>query len=158
MTDFRLCSRPGCGRPAVATLRYNYGARVATVGSLDAQSDPHSWDLCSRHLGRLSVPEGWTLDHVDGGVSEDFSDEEMQVLAEALAADDGDGQADGLGQPGRPGRTDTTGPRKTPDPVAATRVVRTADLEQPSGRHPSRRNLPRHTPPRHLHAVRDLQE
>lgn len=144
----------------MATLRYNYGARVATVGSLDAQSDPHSWDLCSRHLGRLSVPEGWTLDHVDGGVSEDFSDEEMQVLAEALAADDRDRQGGqgGQGRQGRQGRTETAGPQATPDPVPSTRVVRTADLEQPSGRHPSRRNLPRHTPPRHLHAVRDLQE
>lgn len=144
----------------MATLRYNYGARVATVGSLDAQSDPHSWDLCSRHLGRLSVPEGWTLDHVDGGVSEDFSDEEMQVLAEALAADDRDRQGGqgGQGRQGRQGRTETAGPQETPDPVPSTRVVRTADLEQPSGRHPSRRNLPRHTPPRHLHAVRDLQE
>lgn len=150
MTDFRQCSRPGCGRPAVATLRYNYGARVATVGPLEAGDDPHSWHLCSRHLGRLSVPEGWTLDHISDGADEDFSDEEMQVLAEALAADELAVRQD-VAQP----RTPAARPA---EPGPSTRVVRTADLEQPSGRHPSRHNLPRHTPPRHLHAVRDLRD
>jgi hypothetical protein len=151
VTDFRLCSRPGCGHPAVATLRYNYSARVATVGPLDATDDPHSWDLCSRHLGRLSVPEGWTLDRVADEFSEDFSDEEMQILAEALAADELAAQDEVPAA----GAHRSTGPDMT---VPSTKVTRTADLEQPSGRHPSRRNLPRHTPPRHLHAVRDLRD
>ena len=29
---------------------------------LAAERDPHNYDLCERHAGRLSVPNGWQLD------------------------------------------------------------------------------------------------
>lgn len=151
VTDYRQCSRPGCGSRAIATLRYNYAARTATVNPLESGDDPHSWDLCDRHLSRLTVPEGWDLDRtadlfpeepaallstVHSVQSEDdFTDEEMQALAAALEESD---VADQLAPAHR-------------QPVS--RVVRRTDIPQPSGHHPSRRNLPGRAPQRHLRAV-----
>ncbi len=54
------CSRPACRRPPVATLTYDYAARVATVEHL-APSHPMQYDLCDLHVERLSVPNGWSL-------------------------------------------------------------------------------------------------
>lgn len=54
------CSRPACQRQPVATLTYDYGARVATIDDL-APAHPMQYDLCADHTGRLSVPNGWQL-------------------------------------------------------------------------------------------------
>ena len=43
----RHCSKPGCSRPAVATLTYDYSDSTAVVGSLSANS--------------LTVPRGWQI-------------------------------------------------------------------------------------------------
>lgn len=170
VTEFRQCSRPGCGSPAVSTLRYNYRASRATVTVLGPGGDPHSWDLCGRHVARLTVPEGWDLVREDGGESgilggpgvsgipgvmntlsgavsdsSDFTDEEMQILAEALeAVEDGSGPR-GAELPG------------VSTPASASKIVHREDLPRPSGHHPSRGNLPRRAPSRHLHAVRDAE-
>ncbi len=173
VTDFRRCSRPGCGAPAIATLRYDYAARMATINQLERGDDPHSWDLCERHLSRQTVPEGWGLDWEEGvgtvtetnpahpdqaampgvpGIADssylaedDFTDEEMQALAAALESPsirDGDDDAPLTSAPLHP----------------VSRVVRRADIPQPSGHHPSRRNLPGRAPQRHLRAVQDTGE
>ncbi|WP_297004512.1 DUF3499 family protein [uncultured Corynebacterium sp.] len=160
VTDYRQCSRPGCSTPAVATLRYNYRASRATVTALGPGGDPHSWDLCSRHVSRLTVPEGWDLvreDITGAGVPDpfgdavtdtsDFTDEEMQVLAEAMEAV-GEATAD-------QGADAATGSGVVDPPPPAGTIIRREDLPRPSGHHPSRGNLPRRTPARHLHAVRD---
>ncbi|MDN5683649.1 DUF3499 family protein [Corynebacterium glyciniphilum] len=166
MTDYRQCSRPGCGNRAIATLRYNYAARTATVNPLEPGDDPHSWDLCDRHLSRLTVPEGWGLQRTEdpspevsvpvaafaapgigtediGDIGEeDFTDEEMQALAAALE--------DGVGGVSDVSDTDPlTSAQRRP----VSRVVRRTDIPQPSGHHPSRRNLPGRAPQRHLRAV-----
>lgn len=173
VTDYRQCSRPGCGNQAIATLRYDYAARTATINHLEPGDDPHSWDLCERHLARQTVPEGWGLERAEGvGVAptvlsaptgqqdipgvpdiddpsyladDDFSDEEMQALAAALEA------------PSLNDGADDTELTSTPvQPVS--RVVRRTDIPQPSGHHPSRRNLPGRAPQRHLRAVHDTGE
>lgn len=54
------CSRPACQRQPVATLTYDYAARVATVDDL-APAHPMQYDLCAEHTDRLSVPNGWEL-------------------------------------------------------------------------------------------------
>lgn len=59
--DERYCSKVGCAREAVATLTYDYGDRMAAVGPLAEQADPHAHDLCALHAERLSVPAGWTI-------------------------------------------------------------------------------------------------
>jgi len=32
------------------------------LDDLSDERDPHSYDLCERHTGRLSVPNGWRLE------------------------------------------------------------------------------------------------
>ncbi|MCQ9343115.1 DUF3499 domain-containing protein [Corynebacterium kozikiae] len=81
MNHFRRCSRPGCGKPAVATLTYAYQQSVAVVGPLAASTDPHSWDLCAHHSQRITAPLGWELLRVDA-IEED--DEDLTALAEAV--------------------------------------------------------------------------
>ncbi len=80
MTQFRRCSRPGCGQPAVATLTYAYAQSTAFIGPLVSNNDPHSWDLCEHHAARITPPLGWELLRVDA-VEED---EDLTALAEAV--------------------------------------------------------------------------
>lgn len=58
----RQCSRTGCALPATSTLSYEYARSIAWLEDLSAERDPHSYDLCERHTGRLSVPNGWRLE------------------------------------------------------------------------------------------------
>ncbi|MBB3115662.1 DUF3499 family protein [Corynebacterium bovis] len=152
MTDYRQCSRPGCARPAVATLVYSYARQVATIGPLRLDDDPHSWDLCQNHVRRTTVPQGWDL------VTEPGVDPTAGHGA-------GDGQQDGprdeeddLSEDDLLALVEATDPAANPrpsaDPDPGPRVVRRSEVDAPSGRHPSLGNLPRRTPRRHLRAVR----
>ena len=57
----RACSRPGCGQPAVYTLTYVYRDSTAVLGPLAAYVEPHCYDLCADHAGRLTAPRGWEV-------------------------------------------------------------------------------------------------
>ena len=57
----RRCCRPGCPHYAVATLTFVYSDSTAVVGPLATVSEPHSWDLCVVHAGRITAPRGWEL-------------------------------------------------------------------------------------------------
>lgn len=57
----RGCSRNGCTEPAVATLTYSYSDSTAVLGPLAGAAEPHTYDLCSRHTERLTVPRGWDV-------------------------------------------------------------------------------------------------
>lgn len=46
----------------MATLTYHYASSAAWLDRLSAERDPHSYDLCDRHAGRLRVPHGWRLE------------------------------------------------------------------------------------------------
>jgi hypothetical protein len=50
-----------CVDHAVATLTYDYADAMAVLGPLSIRPEPHSYDLCSRHSARLSVPLGWQV-------------------------------------------------------------------------------------------------
>ncbi|WP_425456322.1 DUF3499 domain-containing protein [Corynebacterium tapiri] len=82
MNQFRRCSRPGCGKPAVATLTYAYAESTAVVGPLSPTAEPHSWDLCEHHSGRITAPRGWELVRVTDVDLDD--EEELTALAEAV--------------------------------------------------------------------------
>ena len=58
----RHCARPGCNQPAIATLTYDYGNRVAWIDRLSAEDHPMTHDLCERHAASMSVPKGWRLE------------------------------------------------------------------------------------------------
>lgn len=57
----RRCSRPGCKQDAVCTLTYVYRDSTAVLGPLAAYVEPHCYDLCDGHAGRLTVPLGWDV-------------------------------------------------------------------------------------------------
>lgn len=57
----RRCSRTACGTPAIATLTYVYADSTAVLGPLAQAAEPHCYDLCAAHAGRLTVPRGWEV-------------------------------------------------------------------------------------------------
>lgn len=57
----RQCSRTGCSETATTTLTYGYGQAQVWLDELTAERDPHGYDLCERHAGRLNPPRGWQL-------------------------------------------------------------------------------------------------
>ncbi len=83
MSQFRRCCRPGCGKPAIATLTYAYSESTAVVGPLAAASEPHSWDLCERHAQSITAPLGWELVRYDLP-GERADDDDLTALAEAV--------------------------------------------------------------------------
>jgi len=57
----RRCSRPGCRQTAVYTLTYVYRDSTVVLGPLAAYVEPHCYDLCAAHAGRLTAPLGWDV-------------------------------------------------------------------------------------------------
>lgn len=45
----------------MSTLTYVYADRTAVLGPLATFAEPHSYDLCAKHSGRLSAPRGWSV-------------------------------------------------------------------------------------------------
>lgn len=84
MSQFRRCCRPGCGKPAIATLTYAYSESTAVVGPLAAASEPHSWDLCERHAQSITAPLGWELVRYDLPAERADDDDDLTALAEAV--------------------------------------------------------------------------
>ena len=62
----RECIRPGCSRPAVATLTYVYAERTAVVGPLGPSHEPGAYDMCAEHAEALSAPVGWEVIRLPG--------------------------------------------------------------------------------------------
>jgi hypothetical protein len=81
----RLCSRNGCGLPAVATLTYVYKDQTAVVGPLATFAEPHIYDLCPQHAERLTVPRGWDVVRLAGDYTPaPPSDDDLLALANAV--------------------------------------------------------------------------
>ncbi|MCW2532916.1 MAG: hypothetical protein JWP62_2486, partial [Blastococcus sp.] len=62
-----------------------YAESTAVVGPLATYSEPHSYDLCEFHAGRLTVPLGWDvvrheIDLDDAGPTGD----DLLALADAV--------------------------------------------------------------------------
>jgi len=60
MHGSRQCVRPGCGAIAEATLTYHYASRTAWLDDLDDVPAPSTYELCTQHADRFTVPLGWT--------------------------------------------------------------------------------------------------
>ena len=85
VTPVRRCSRPACGRAAIATLTYAYAESTAVVGPLATYSEPHSYDLCEEHALRLTVPRGWEVVRHDGEfAAPEPTVDDLTALAEAV--------------------------------------------------------------------------
>lgn len=69
----------------MATLTYVYADSTAVLGPLATAAEPHAYDLCDAHAGRLTVPRGWqvvrlAVDHVPARPTED----DLSALADAV--------------------------------------------------------------------------
>lgn len=81
----RRCCRPGCPHFAVATLTFVYSDSTAVVGPMAAVREPHSWDLCVNHAGRITAPRGWVLVRHAGPLpTHPDEDDELVLLADAV--------------------------------------------------------------------------
>ncbi|MFT4299146.1 MAG: DUF3499 domain-containing protein [Aeromicrobium sp.] len=81
----RRCTRAACPHAATATLTYVYADQTAVIGPLATAPEPHTYDLCAEHAGRLSVPQGWNVVRlaVDPSRSEPSRDD-LLALADAV--------------------------------------------------------------------------
>ncbi len=81
-----------------------YSDSTAVVGPLAVASEPHSWDLCVSHAGRITAPRGWELVRHAGPLATNPDEDDLIALAEAvregrdLAA--GGGTVNGFHDPG----------------------------------------------------------
>jgi len=57
----RQCSRSGCSESAAVTLTFQYSHAQVWLDELAAERDPHAYDMCERHAGRLTAPQGWQV-------------------------------------------------------------------------------------------------
>lgn len=69
----------------MATLTYVYSDSTAVLGPLAQLAEPHSYDLCREHAGRLTAPRGWevvrlTPEFIPTGPSPD----DLVALADAV--------------------------------------------------------------------------
>lgn len=81
----RRCSRPSCRRQAVSTLTYVYAESTAVLGPLATFAEPHSYDLCDEHAGRLTAPRGWEVVRLDPDPAAlEPSKDDLQALADAV--------------------------------------------------------------------------
>ena len=79
----RCCSRTACKKPPVYTLTYVYRDSTAVLGPLASSVDPHSWDLCEMHAGRLVVPRGWDVVRLPADPAQERADD-LEALANVV--------------------------------------------------------------------------
>ena len=69
----------------MATLTYVYADSTAVVGPLATQAEPHSYDLCTAHAHRLTVPRGWEVVRFEGEFAPPQPiNDDLTALAEAV--------------------------------------------------------------------------
>lgn len=118
MKPSRGCSRPGCTRPASATLTYDYAGSTAVLGPLATYAEPHGYDLCDSHAERLTAPRGWDVIRLSApaGLAPEPTADDIEALADAVreaAREDRQpvGPAPAPGRAPSPGRTAATARR-----------------------------------------------
>jgi hypothetical protein len=79
----RCCSRTACKKPPVYTLTYVYRDSTAVLGPLAVSVDPHSWDLCDMHAGRLVVPRGWDVVRLPPDPAQERADD-LEAIANVV--------------------------------------------------------------------------
>lgn len=69
----------------MATLTYVYADSMAVLGPLATYADPHCYDLCVEHSGRLTAPRGWEVVRlaVDSAAHGPTTDD-IEALADAV--------------------------------------------------------------------------
>jgi Protein of unknown function (DUF3499) len=54
------------------------------VGPLATAAEPHSWDLCVTHAGRITAPRGWELVRHAGPLPSSPDEDDLVALADAV--------------------------------------------------------------------------
>jgi Protein of unknown function (DUF3499) len=65
-------------------LTFVYSDSTAVVGPLSTVSEPHSWDLCVAHAGRITAPRGWELVRHAGPLPLHPDEDDLVALADAV--------------------------------------------------------------------------
>ncbi|ORW74056.1 hypothetical protein AWC23_05965 [Mycobacterium saskatchewanense] len=73
----------------MATLTFVYSDSTAVVGPLATAREPHSWDLCVGHAGRITAPRGWDLVRHAGPLPIPSNPDEDDLVALADAVREG---------------------------------------------------------------------
>lgn len=68
----------------MATLTYVYADSTAVVGPLALAREPHSWDLCLGHAGRITAPLGWDLVRHAAPLPVNPDEDDLVALADAV--------------------------------------------------------------------------
>ncbi len=68
----------------MATLTFVYSDSTAVIGPLATAREPHSWDLCVSHAGRITAPRGWELVRHSGPLATNPDEDDLIALAEAV--------------------------------------------------------------------------
>jgi len=68
----------------VATLTFVYADSTAVVGPLATVREPHSWDLCVGHAGRITAPRGWDLVRHAAPLPINPDEDDLVALADAV--------------------------------------------------------------------------
>jgi hypothetical protein len=68
----------------VYTLTYVYRDSTAVLGPLAAYVEPHCYDLCEKHAGRLTAPRGWDVVRLPVDPAADRSGDDLEALANAV--------------------------------------------------------------------------
>jgi hypothetical protein len=68
----------------VATLTFVYSDSTAVIGPLATAREPHSWDLCISHAGRITAPRGWELVRHAGPLPNSPEEDDLVALADAV--------------------------------------------------------------------------
>ena len=68
----------------MATLTFVYMDSTAVVGPLATVREPHSWDLCVLHAGRITAPRGWELVRHAGPLPAQPDEDDLVALADAV--------------------------------------------------------------------------
>ena len=113
----RCCSRTACKKPPVYTLTYVYRDSTAVLGPLAVSVDPHSWDLCEMHAGRLVVPRGWDVVRLPPDPAQERADD-LEALANIVRDV---GRADRAAQSRQVAQPRPVGPRPEAKQAAAAR-------------------------------------
>jgi hypothetical protein len=85
----RVCARPGCSAPTVATLRFQSTRREAWLVEVDEDAARTEGDLCAKHAHTLVLPRGWRLhdDRTPIHLVEPIASPEIEDVAEPEVAE-----------------------------------------------------------------------
>ncbi|CDO27698.1 hypothetical protein BN979_00474 [Mycolicibacterium vulneris] len=116
----------------MATLTFVYSDSTAVVGPLATVSEPHSWDLCVGHAGRITAPRGWELVRHAGPLPTHPDEDDLVALADAVRE----------GQPGAVSRGGVVAGFSDPSTGLATSAVPARPAETNGRRRGHLRVLP----------------